>query len=57
MKNNMKTTQLESTKHINNLKVKAIRNGGYKKFSSKITEACRIHLELFGVDLTPKQLV
>lgn len=53
----MKTTQLESTKHINNLKVKAIRNGGYKKFSSKITEACIIHLELFGVDLTPKQLM
>ena len=52
----MKTTQLESTKNINNLKVKAIRNGGYKKFSCEIIKACKLHLELFGINLTPKQL-
>ena len=51
------TTQLKSTKAINSLKVKAIRNGGYTKFKNQILEACAKHKELFGTDLTPKHLV
>jgi hypothetical protein len=50
-------TQLESTQAINNLKVKAIRKGGYAKFKEQILTACAKHKELFGVDLTPKHLV
>jgi hypothetical protein len=51
------TTQLESTKAINNLKAKAIKKGGYAKFKNEILNACKIHFELFGTDLTPKHLV
>ena len=51
------TTQLESTKAINSLKVKAIRNGGYKRFKTQILEACAKHKELFGSDLTPLHLL
>jgi hypothetical protein len=50
-------TRLESTKSINNLKVKAIRNGGFVKFKNQILDACAKHKELFGIDLTPKHLV
>ncbi len=49
--------QLESTKSINTLKVKAIRSGGYAKFKNQILEACAKHKELFGTDLTPKNLL
>lgn len=49
-------TQLESTKAINALKVKATRNGGYKKYKNAIIEACKAHKELFGIDLTPKHI-
>ena len=51
------TNQLQSTKAINTLKVKAIRNGSYAKFKNQIIEACSKHKELFGTDLTPKQLL
>jgi len=50
-------TQLESTKAINSLKLKAIKKGGMQKFKSQILEACKLHLEMFGTDLTPKHLV
>jgi len=50
-------SQLDSTKAINNLKIKAIKNGGYYKFRMKIIASCEKHLELFGVDLTPKHLL
>lgn len=50
-------TSLESTKAINKLKVKAIRNGGYLKFKKEILDACAKHKSLFGSDLTPKHLV
>ena len=53
----MKLTQLESTKAINTLKSKAIKKGGYAKFKNQILEACKLHLEMFGTDLTPKHLV
>lgn len=49
--------QLESTKAINSLKSKAIKKGGYEKFKSEILEACKLHLENFGTDLTPKHLL
>lgn len=49
-------TRLESTKAINTLKNKAIRKGGYLKFKNAILTACQIHLDLYGVDLTPKHL-
>jgi hypothetical protein len=51
-------TQLQSTKSINNLKERAIKNGGYSnvKFKSKIISACEEHLSLFGVDLMPKHI-
>ena len=51
------TTQLQSTKAINTLKVKAIKNGGYDKFKNQILDACAKHKEMFGTDLTPKQLM
>jgi hypothetical protein len=51
------TTQLQSTKAINTLKVKSIRNGGYTKYKKQILDACKKHKELFGIDLTPKQLL
>ena len=51
------TTQLQSTKAINTLKVKSIRSGGYTKFKKQILNACKKHKELFGIDLTPKQLL
>ena len=51
------TTQLESTKAINTLKLKAIKKGGYAKFKDAIILACANHKEMFGVDLTPKHLV
>jgi len=51
------TTQLQSTKAINTLKLKAIKKGGYTKFKIQILEACKLHLEMFGTDLTPKHLV
>lgn len=50
------TTQLESTKAINNLKAKAIKKGGYTKCKTQILEACAKHKELFGTDLTPLHL-
>jgi hypothetical protein len=50
-------TRLDSTKAINSLKVKAIRKGGYAKFKDQILVACALHLELFGIDLTPKHLI
>lgn len=50
-------TRLESTKAINNLKIKAIRNGGYAKFKTEILNMCAKHFELFGSDLTPKHLL
>lgn len=50
-------TQLESTKAINTLKLKAIKKGGYLKFKNQILEACAKHKELFGTDLTPLHLV
>lgn len=50
-------TELESTRAINTLKCKAIRRGGYAKFKNAILEACRIHKEMFGKDLTPKHLI
>ena len=46
-------TRLESTKNINNLKAKAIKKGGYKKFESIIISACKEHFNKFGIDLTP----
>ncbi|MES2240459.1 MAG: hypothetical protein V4497_09410 [Bacteroidota bacterium] len=49
------TTQLESTKAINNLKAKAIKNGGYDKFRNQILESCAKHNQLFGTDYTPNQ--
>ena len=48
--------QLESTKAINSLKLKAIKKGGYAKFKNQILLACKFHLEMFGTDLTPLQL-
>jgi len=51
------TTKLESTKTINSLKAKAIKNGGYAKFRTQILNACAKHKELFGNDLTPLHLV
>lgn len=48
--------RLDSTKKINALKIKAIRNGGYAKFKEKIKAACEEHSAKFGVDLLPKQL-
>jgi hypothetical protein len=51
------TTQLKSTKKINNLKLKAIKKGGYLKFKNEILLACELHKKLFGTDLIPKQLV
>jgi len=50
-------TQLQSTKKINSLKLKAIKKGGYLKFKVQILEACKLHLELFGNDLTPLHLM
>jgi hypothetical protein len=49
-------TQLQSTKAINTLKVKAIKKGGYVKFQNQILEACKLHFQNFGTDLTPKHL-
>lgn len=49
-------TQLESTKEINSLKIKAIKKGGYLKFKNEILMVCENHKKLFGNDLTPKQL-
>jgi len=49
------TTQLESTKAINSLKMKAIKKGGYLKFKNEILIACENHKKIFGNDLTPKQ--
>ena len=51
------TTQLQSTKAINTLKVKAIKKGGYVNFKNQILDACAKHKEMFGTDLTPKQLM
>lgn len=48
--------ELESTKKINALKLKAIKQGGYDKFKNIIIEACLIHKSKFGKDLTPIQL-
>lgn len=49
-------TQLQSTKAINSLKVKAIKKGGYLKFKNEILTLCKNHFILFGIDLTPIQL-
>ena len=49
--------RLESTKAINKLKIKAIKNGGYTKYSKQILKACDLHSEVYGNDLTPKQLL
>jgi hypothetical protein len=49
--------RLESTKRINKIKLSAIRSGGYAKHSKKILKACEYHLEAYGIDLTPKQLL
>lgn len=48
--------ELQSTKQINSLKVKAIRNGGFSKYKDQIIEKCKQHFEAFGIDLTPKHL-
>ena len=48
--------RLQSTKNINSLKLKAIRNGGYKKHAKKIIEACNKHKDIFGIDLTPQHI-
>mgnify|MGYP003647164035 CR=1 FL=1 len=48
-------TRLESTKAINQLKVRAIKNGGYAKHMTKIIAACTAHKAAFGIDLTPNQ--
>tara|TARA_R110002074_G_scaffold315635_1_gene486042 strand:- start:249 stop:407 length:159 start_codon:yes stop_codon:yes gene_type:complete len=50
-------SRLESTKAINKLKLSAIKNGGYAKYAKKIIEACTLHLEAYGIDLTPQQLI
>ena len=50
-------TQLESTKKINTLKSKAIKKGGYSQFTNQILEACKLHFEKFGTDLTPRHLL
>ena len=50
-------SNLESTKAINKLKLRAIKNGGYAKHSAKIMKACELHLATFGVDHRPKQLI
>jgi|TARA_R110000823_G_scaffold188979_1_gene320921 hypothetical protein len=47
-------TQLQSTKNLNSLKLKAIKNGGYAKHRNIILLACEAHKAAFGVDLTPK---
>lgn len=52
----IEANQLKSTKAINSLKLRAIKNGGYKKHATKIIEACALHKKLFNIDLTPKQL-
>lgn len=52
----IKNDQLQSTKAINQLKLKAIRHGGYRKFKMQIELACDKHLQEFGVDLFPKHL-
>ena len=49
--------RLESTKAINKLKLRAIKNGGYTKYSKQILRACATHLEAYGNDLTPQQLI
>jgi len=48
--------QLESTKQINALKLKAIDKGGYHTMKDIILLACDWHKETFKIDLTPKQL-
>ena len=52
-----KMSNLESTKAINKLKLRAIKNGGYAKHATKIMKACELHLSTFGVDHRPKQLI
>lgn len=49
-------TQLESTKYINDLKLKAIKKGGYHKLEKEIRLECKRHLDRFNVDLMPNQL-
>ena len=49
-------TRLKSTKEINKLKLRSIKNGGYKRNASKIIKACTNHMEAFGIDLLPQQL-
>jgi len=51
------TTQLQSTKAINSLKLKAIKKGGYNKYKEAIILACENHKKIFGTDLTLKQLL
>jgi hypothetical protein len=49
-------TRLESTKRINNLKLNAIKKGGYTgRNLNRIISACEIHKAEFGIDLTPNQ--
>jgi hypothetical protein len=50
-------TKLESTKAINQIKIIAIKEGGYDKNKVVILLACEMHLEEFGEDLRPKQLL
>lgn len=52
----IRENQLQSTKAINSIKVRAIKQGGYNTNREAIIEACNLHKELYNVDLTPKQL-
>jgi hypothetical protein len=49
-------TQLQSTKAINSLKLKAIKKGGYQTMKSQIIKACENHFKMFGVDLKPSHI-
>lgn len=50
---NSDNEKLRSAKAINDLKLKAIDNGGYEKFKTQIINACEKHKEKYGIDLTP----
>ncbi len=47
---------LKSLKRINELKAKAIKNGGYEKFKNQLSTLCELHRAEFGVDFYPKHL-
>jgi len=50
-------TEIESLTKINRLKIFAIFSGGFKKHTKPLLRACNEHLDKFGVDLTPPQLL